>query len=494
MQVNPANPRRSLVSRPSQSEKSSPSSLEYPADDVAPARNSRPVVLLHGTLVDKDGIEKYREFALKNGHPVNFRTYPTITKGDRIEASAEVASKQVNLSRAEVGRQNLARYSELSPEALRREFAISGELYGQRDPNAEVFFAAVPGLLERVGQLLDQDTPILEKSLSGQLKRLETELAQSFEASGMDPSTAQGGARELLDTVCPKAVLVGHSAGGYTAFAMAVNPETVPDDDPFTFDGGNGVGEVVVLSAPIKKGLDRPAPPGIAGLPFYQYDSKVLRPLENSPPGRFLLANPFVGAAYIAAKGIAQATSYLNFMALAQLSSPATHLLRPGNAQVEEGSEFFQNYVENKTIPEGTSIISVTSPHDKLVLEERARLETEQTNGHTFSIDLEVSEADLKRERPTWAHVIMTEKPDSFKRQFAEHLKSDPAALHKILDRANDDGVRHEALSMIGSQLKASELGSHPEIRSALEKVAAERMPFEDSPSFLAHRLLLGLN
>ena len=77
--------------------------LEYPRDNVEVSRNSRPVVLLHGTLVEKDGIAAFRDYALRKGHPVNHRTYESITKGARIEESTELASQQVNLSRRSCG-------------------------------------------------------------------------------------------------------------------------------------------------------------------------------------------------------------------------------------------------------------------------------------------------------------------------------------------------------------------------------------------------------
>ena len=179
-------------------------------------------------------------------------------------------------------------------------------------------------------------------------------------------------------------------------------------------------------------------------------------------------------------------------MVAATLSTPLIHQLRPGNAQVEEGSSFFKKYVEGRDIPDGTSIIGVTSPLDNLSQEERSRLDTDQTNGHTLSIDLQVSEEQLLRERPTWAHIIMTEKPDSFKYQFANHLEDNPEALVKLLDTRNDDGVRHEALSLVRDQLQNAPelLEQNTRLKEALEKVASEKVPFSDSPSYLAYQIL----
>ncbi|MCA9777279.1 MAG: hypothetical protein KC800_11200 [Candidatus Eremiobacteraeota bacterium] len=466
--------------------------LEYPRDNVEVSRNSRPVVLLHGTLVEKDGIAAYKDYALRTGHPVNHRTYQSITKGDRIEESTELASRQVNLSRAEIAQSNVKTMSAMDRSELKKALSIDGNLYGAPDPEADRVLDEAPALIKDIGELLGQPTEEIAKSLSGQLKKLESRFAERLVKKGMDEKKSEAVSRELVDTVAPRAIVVGHSAGGYVAYTLAVNPEVTPDNNPFTYDGGNGVGEVVVLSAPIKSGLPKPAPPGVADLPFYNWESNFLRPLEELPPTQLLLANPVVDFAYDKSKALLRSASRLGFMVTATLTSPITHLLRPGNEQVEEGSSFFRNYVENKEIPAGTSIIGVTSPLDNLSQEDRSKLETEQTNGHTISIDLQVSDEQIKRERPTWAHVIMTEKPDSFKYQFSNYLEDKPEALVKLLDGRNDDGVRHEALTMVRRQLenKPDMLGENPELRAALEKVAAEKIPFTDSPSYLAHQIL----
>jgi hypothetical protein len=493
LEIRPTSHARSSVKpNASQAAPKPASVLEYPQDDVELSRNSRPVVLLHGTLVEKEGIAAYRDYALRSGHPVNYRTYQSITDGDRLEKSTEFASRQVNLSRAEVATKNVERLSEMNRNELRAAFSLNGDLYGQPDPDVEAILDRAPDIVSGVGDLLKQPEASLASSLSGQLKTLEQDYASKLRTDGLSPQKAKAVVRELVDTVAPKAIVVGHSAGGVVAYTLAVNPEETPDADPYTYDGGNGLGEVVVLSAPINKGLPKPAPPGVADLPFYNYDSQVLRPLEQLPPYSLLLSNPIVDFAYGQTKGLLESSSRLGFMMAATLTSPLTHLLRPGNEQVEENSSFFQQYIQNKEIPEGTSVIAITSPLDKLSEEDRSRLDTKQANGHTLSIDLQVSDEQIERERPTWAHVIMTEKPDSFKDQFAEHLRTDSDALVRLLNTANDDGVRHESLTMVRRQIEEEPgyLEMKPELKAALERVAEERLPFTDSPSYLAFQLL----
>lgn len=466
--------------------------LEFPADSVESARNNRPVVLLHGTLVEKDGIAAYRDFALRSGHPVSHETYQSITKGHRIEESTEIASKEVNLSRAEVAQRNVETLKGLNPTELAKRFRLNPSLYGKEDPSVSKTVEHLPELIGQVESLLGQSQTKVGTSLSGDLSRLESSFASDLKKAGVSESKASGIAREVLDTIAPKAILIGHSAGGFVAHNMVVNPETTPDDNPFTYDGGMGIGEAIIISSPVEKGLSKPAPSGIAGLPFYNFEKNVLRPIEKLPASRLAMLNPIVSTLYAANKSFLKTMSAASFMVTASLMAPATYLARPGNEQVEEGSEFFETYIKDKPIPDGVSLMTITSPLDQLSTEDRSALVTEQRNGHSLSMDLEVSQEDLQRERPTWTHVIMTEKPDSFKQQFAEAVSTDGQRLSRILDQTNDEGVRHEALSLLhkARQKNPSLLTDDTQVKKSLQKVAAEQLPFEDSASYLAFQLL----
>ena len=476
-----------LKFRPTGFESRNEQGLLFPNDDVEPARNNRPVVLLHGTLVEKEGIEAFREFALRSGHPVSHQTYSSITKGARIEESSDLASREINFSRAEVAAQNVAALSSLDRPALQQAFQLAPDLYGSHDSSVDIILDKLPHLLQSVQDLLNGPQEEIGSLLSGRLMRLETDFTKQLESAGVERRKARGAAREVLDTIAPKAVVIGHSAGGFVAHNLVVNPETRPDDDPFTYDGGNGIAEALILSSPIEKGLSKPAPPGVSELPFYNFEKSVLRPVEKLPGSQLMLMNPLMNALYQANKSWLKSLSAANFMLSASLTSPLTYLARPGNQQVEEGSEFFQTYMKDKPIPDGVSVITFTSPLDRLSLEDRSALDTEERNGHAFSVKLDVSPEDLQRERPTWSHVLMAERPDLFKDQFAQALSTDPERLSRLLSPANDEGVRHEALSLLQ---QAGTLEDFPEMRKPLEQVAAEELPFEDSASYLAHQLL----
>ncbi|HIB67111.1 MAG TPA: hypothetical protein EYO33_18880 [Phycisphaerales bacterium] len=466
--------------------------LEYPSEEVEPARNGRPVVLLHGTIVEKDGIEEFRKFALSQGHPVNHRSYPTITKGGLIEESTEIASREVNKSRAEVARGRIEALKERTPQALTEFFQIDAELYGERDPDAEKILPHLPGLVAQVESVVTGPQAQIESRLGRSLKAIEADLVEGLKKDGLTEQKAAAIAEELLDTVAPKAIVIGHSAGGFVAQTLAVNPETQDGDDPFAYDGGNGVGEVVLLSSPVGKGLPQPAPTGILELPFYNYDRTVLQPAEKNPLVTLARLNPLTNLAYTSSKSLLKTLFYVGTQVSTTMTSPMVHLAKPGYAQVEESHEFFNQYVKDREIPEGLTVISVTSPLDKLVQEERSRLSDEMENGHNYSFDLDVTEEQVKKERPTWTHVIMTEQPEHLKKEYSEDILAQPKALMKLLNPKNDEGVRVKALDILWAGLETSPdyLKAHPEVKDVLEKVAAERLPFEDSASYKAYSLL----
>ncbi len=466
--------------------------LEFPSDSVELARNNRPVILLHGTLVEKEGISAYRDFALRQGHPVDYRTYQSITQGREIEKSAELASVTINRARAEIAEKNVAALSGASDQELSQFFALDGDLYkGAHDADSETIKGLLPSLVGDVAGLLAKPKEI-DTLFSGKLKGLQEDLETKLQAAGVAEEKGNKIAAELIDSIAPKAIVVGHSAGGYAGYALTVNPETTPDNDPFTFDGGNGVGEMIVISSPIKTGLPAPAPPGVLDLGFYQMDSKLLRPAEELPASQLALSNPFFNIGYQSLKALTkQAWHMSNYVALS-MSSPLIYLARPGNAQVVEGSEFFNNYVKDKKVPDGVSVIAVTSPLDQLSQESRSTVDDSQPNAHNFSARLEVTDEQVQRERPTWTHVIMTEQPDAFQKQFAERLTAQPNELAKVLSPSNDDGLRYEALQLVEQQLQADPKLLKGQLKKTLQAVAAERAPFKDSPSYLAFQLLQG--
>src|SRR3989339_1289279 len=66
-------------------------------DLITPHDN--PYVLVHGTLAKEDTLFKLRDFLKSKVHSIDLTSYPMITKGDPIQVSAQVVSKNINKSR-----------------------------------------------------------------------------------------------------------------------------------------------------------------------------------------------------------------------------------------------------------------------------------------------------------------------------------------------------------------------------------------------------------
>lgn len=441
--------------------------IQHPPAHLPEARNRRPVVIVHGTLVEKESIEPYKDFALENGHPVDHRTYPNVKDGGYIQESARMVAENVNASRAELAAENLSDLESAGRDGWKQFFHIDGNLYGKPDPVADKVLDEVPWLLKQVKRAIKNPD-----QLSSRLEKVEHQLAERIASPQAEKIAA-----ELVDSVAPKAMLIGHSAGGFVAYTLAVNPEE--------YDGGKGVAEVVLLSSPVRKGMPEPLPPAMADMAFYVADKQILRPLEETPAMQLAQLNPFFALSYGMAKTATKTAWAVASQMNTGLQLPAIYAMKPGYEQVTGGSEFFEKYVKDKPIPQGVSVISVTSDVDRMVEPQRAELDESQPNAHNLKVDQQISPEELERERPTWAHVKMSERPDLFLEQFQENLRENPEQAVRHLHPDNGDGIRYEVLKVLAQEKSLPE-----DVLEAVRQVAAERLPFADSPSALAQKIL----
>ena len=451
--------------------------LEYPPTDVAPARHERPVVIVHGTLVDKQSIEAYRDYALEKGHPVDWQDYKGITDGALLQDSAKQVSHNINQARQELARTHLAELQGADPAQLAKFFQCDDSARGRKvQENLEWF------MKEAAAQVTSPDTD----TLSSRLKKVEVQLEQRL---GGEEWTGKAAAH-VVDCLAPKATLVGHSAGGYVAYALALNPDDGSKSSYPKYDGGLGVGEVVVLSSPIGKGMNFPAPPGLAELPFYQMvESPILQPLEASPLMKLANLNPFFKVGYALSKTASKTAWAVATQMNTALMSPVIFAQKPGYEQVTGFSSFFKENLKGKEVPDGVTVVSVVSKDDRMSLPSHSRIDDGRPNAHNFDVDQHISEAELKKERPTWGHVQMSMRPELFERQFDRSLLQNPSEAARFLDPSNDDGARFDVLQTLQKQ-GPQWLAARPELKQAVAEVAAENQPFKDSPSALAQLIL----
>jgi hypothetical protein len=171
------------------------------------------------------------------------------------------------------------------------------------------------------------------------------------------------------------------------------------------------------------------------------------------------------------------------------LLSPVIFAQKPGYEQVTGFSSFFKECVKDKPVPEGVTVVSVTSKDDRMSLPSHSRIDDSRPNAHNFDIDQQISADELKNERPTWGHVQMGTQPELFEQQFNQSLLDNPAEAARFLDPSNDDGVRYDVLQVLQKQ-GPEWLAEQPELKQAVALVAAENQPFQDSPSTLAQLVL----
>jgi hypothetical protein len=496
----------------SETEKSSPVSLvsvTYPALTQAAARNNTPVIVVHGTLREKESISKYNEAALAEGHPTDFSTYLTIKEGERLEVSGQIISKSINEARIDVARKNLNELGHVKNDEhkLMAFFGMSTDLYGETDKSVNKIAALLPGVIDRMDDILSMRNETLTGSLSTRLKDYEHDLAADIMKTGFASSltgkkerqeVAEKCAGEIVQSIAPKPFLVGHSMGGFVSYLIGVNPkESIKDKSPYTFDAGNGVSTVMVLSSPIAKGVRKPLPTGLSSLGYDLYEKNVLNPLEHTPAMQLALMNPLYAAWYAASKAASKEASMQMTDASASLMNPSIYAQKPGYEQIAEGSSFIREHLEGKKVPSGTTVIAATNNLDGVSEADRSRADESQPNAHNLDADVKITPDDFKDPMdtlPRVAHFKMADYPvenwDELKREICEN----PVAIPRVLDRANHDGFRYNTLVvLLARAIDDRDFLKKPEMKNALQAIrdtARERLPFSDSPSYIASQIL----
>jgi hypothetical protein len=487
--------------------------LESSNYDVLPARNRAPVMIVHGTMEDKHSIMKYLDAAMKTGHPPEYiNTYDTIKNGARIEESGQIVSEKLNEIRIQLAEYNLKELNlkKDTPKALNKFFHLDGNLYKEEDKSVEQISALLPGVIDEMNELMELDENVLLKSFSTRTKKIEDELTKKvietdFRSDIRDKEEREEIcgkiAAEIMDTIAPKSMMVGHSMGGFVSYVIAINPkEDINDDNPFHYDAGNGVSSAFILSSPIKKGVSSPLPKGLYNLNYDLMDKHVLTPMEKTPGHKIATQNPFYKMGYETNKALVKEgdKNFANWQT--EVLTPFVYAKSPGYEQIAEGSSFIKEYVKDKPIPKGVSVISFTNKEDGISEQANSVADERYINAHNVDVDVQITPEDLapyKKTRPNVAHQKMSEFPTEHWNEFKEEVLLDPKYIPRVLDRNNYDGLRWNCLQVIFNKvvedkdfLKQDEY--KPALR-AIKSVANEKMPFMDSPSFIAQHLLYEL-
>jgi hypothetical protein len=471
------------------------------------ARNDVPVVIVHGTMASEKSIQKYKDAVLAEGHPADIFTYLSIKEGEPLEKSGQLISEHVNTIRMSVARRHLEKLAPFKDdlEGLKKALLMRNDLYGSKDEKVDKVAALVPGLIDKLQNVLKGDEKDLTRSFSGKTRELEAGLSTEIRKTGFaggDKQIAGKVAAEIMDSIAPKAALIGHSMGGFVSYAMALNPKGKGDkNDIFHYDAGNGISTVITLSSPVGKGVKKPLPKGLENMMFDLADKNMLQPMENTPGMQLSELNPFFNMWYSSSKAMMREAYRQSMIIGATMSNPMVYLMKPGVEEISEGSSFIKNYVQDKKIPDGVTIIAASNKEDGISEQDRSQVDESQPNAYNFDAKVTITAEDMKDPmaiRPAMAHIKMAQYPFEHGEEFRQEVLENPKQIPRLLDRSNYDGIRWKCLATLSRDLDSKpDLFESPEFKPALEKirdVAAESLPFTDSPSFIAKQILLKLN
>jgi hypothetical protein len=472
-------------------------------------RRRSPIVMAHGTMVDETALFNYKEAASRENYPVDLTTNVTIKDGQRLEESGQHISRRINNTRMEIAENNLQKAQEIkdNPEALREFFLLDDNLHGNPDSSTAKIAELLPGVVDKMQDIMNHDNEELLETFSTRTRMLEEELAEDIKKTGFgswmkteqeQEDVSQKAALEIIDCISPRAALVGHSMGGFVMYSIAMNPkESLDDDSKFRYDAGNGVSTVLTLGSPVGKGVNKTLPIGLATLGYDIYDKTTLKPLEGFPGMQYAMMNPFFNSSYRMGKKNLRESVKTSSEISSIYTNPMSHMKSPGYKQITEGSEFIDEYIKDKKIPPGMTAIAATCENDGISEPDRSKLDETQINAHNIDVDVHLEKEDLKKLKatvPTMSHIKMSYYPLEHRDEFREEIFENPDYIPRVLDRTNSEGVRWNCLHALQENVnKNPDYFNTPEMKKPLEsvrEVAQERIPFKESPSYIAKQIL----
>jgi len=472
-------------------------------------RNHTPAVIVHGTRRDRKSVQSFREPLLQAGFPVDLRTYTSLKDGAPLQESGQHLSATINEDRIKIASTHMAELKKFggNSEKLRAFLDMDDNLYGTPDRTTDAIAALIPGVIDQIDNTLKLDPRELTRSFSLRIKQIEDRLALDVLQTGFGAEhspekrseVCKKVSAEILDSIAPKAVVIGHSMGGFVLFAMTVNPTVdLSDNDAFHYDAGHGIATTICLSSPVKSGVTRPLPPGLANQSFDTFDQLLLSPIENTPGMHLALLNPFFATWYALEKQALKTMAATMVQGIAgSVTNPLVYLQCPGVEQISEGSDFIKNYIQGRPVPEGVTAIALSSKLDGIAEADHSILDDRQSNALNVDAHLEVPPGMTTQFGSTpglTAHNLMGSRPldtlDDIRRTMLDSAES----IRKVLDRRNYDGMRWQCLNLLlDRQRKDPGYLRAPAMEdavNAIREVASEKLPFRDSPSYAARQML----
>lgn len=508
-------------------------------------QHDNPYVLVHGTLAKEDSLVGLRDFLKSQVHSIDLTSYPMITEGNRIEVSAGEVSKNVNKSRIAVAKEKLKELKNIKddPEELKKYFGINTD-FCSNNYYVDGILKLIPDVIEKIEVISKRAPNDLLESFSTRVKEVEENLAADVKKTDFgswNPADKEKlcnkVTEEIIDTIAPKAVLVGHSMGGFINRVITLNPKKVAfdakgdltDKDTYTYDAGNGIGLSIGMESPLENGFNFDSH-GLREARYDWVDETILRPLEQLTGG-FVLFNPFYLVYKAAFKYNCEQYSYNNDIKPAQ--DPKVHGQVLSVEQMLKDSDFQKKYVIGKRTPEGISSLSYYHPDDKFMDLDSARLDKAYPNNTNITVCYTIKDSDVDKARQNlnvgealielmnalmfgniditdtdkmskslsdpkkmikslYAHHILNKKPEEFIEAFEKTILTNPDNAIRMLDLSNSDNLRRQCLDIIYNQVCKAPgfLRNKTKLLAKIVQVSAEKVPFQSSPSYRADQIL----
>jgi hypothetical protein len=497
--------------------------------------NDNPFVLVHGTIVKEDSMFSLRDFLQPKVPNLDLQYYPNITNGKKMEDCGQDVSRNVNRVRIDTTKEKLKDLKNIkdNPELLKLHFGINQDLCGNKC-DTEQIVRLLPDVITEIEEISKRGKKELQESFSTRIKAVELKLADQLQQTDLGnhdkankESICKKAAATIIDGIAPKAVLVGLSMGGLVAHIMALNPKEVAfdekgqlkDQSKFTYDAANGIAIYSSLGAPVENGTDMDSA-GMREARFDWCDETMLRPIEKFWGGLLSLCPP-----WLLGKAIFKYNS-LDFSLkndIAPLSNPAHLKEKPALVQMTRDSDFLKEYVIGKHAPAGVSNLSYYHPDDKFMDIDCVKLNEDHPNNHNIRVNFDITDEIVNKARSNisvgeamiatmkmlygqginlkqgqemikslYAHEVVPLEPQEYLKSFENTVLTKPEAATRMLELHNSDTLRAQCLDVIYEHVQKAPafLKQNPGLRSKIEQVAAENMPFETSPSYKASQIL----
>lgn len=442
-------------------------SLDKDIKEILLPRKESPVIFIHGLGVYGDSLKKFSGFAQEAGYQVKIEDYENINNTGSTDASAHLISKDINESRRDATIKQLSEISQIisNEEDLQKFFKVDPSL--QREKKAKLT-SIIKEIVNDAHEVLNNYN---DQSFSSNMKSVEQSLKEKIKNSDIINCKNESddydllctkAASDIMETISPKALIVAHSMGAFVANTVILNPDS--------YDGGNGIASALLISGAVN-GKRMSATESLVAR---EYDAT-----EKNGGTNKLTRNEAINAA-------GQIYQYLeNYLKKQYEALENAH----------NKSKFFKEKIAGKKPPNNLTVISAYDTKDVVVEASDSKLDLSQNNLHNIEFNRPSTEKEKNNPNAhlnVLIHLKTAASPDLVGQQFVRNILTNSQYAVRAIDKANNESFRYTTLKLLAKQEEKQPgfLMKQNGVVKKLREVAAEGLPFTDSPSYLAGQIL----